>query len=258
MDRANVVKRKGLVPWGVQEIASLPRGPHLSFCMHGPHVSWTAVLVFALPSSAFWTAPSDRSHVRAALALPEAPARRALAEAGNRTTGADWRSFAARARAERSARRAILFVHVSKSGGTSLCQAATRGEGCHDVATIEAMGLERCARGPAPNVTDQGLAFGLNCWSRRLGDGPIWKYSTSTNNNYGKKGDGRRTCAARLAYVGSVRANLLALESYAPGLDAQAFATASDGASGAPRPAVAARLALSAPAFDARDGLVAY
>ena len=61
--------------------------------------------------------------------------------------------------------------------------------------------------------------------------------------------------APRLAYIGSVRANLLALESYAPGLDAQAFATASDGASGAPRPAVAARLALSAPAFDARDAV---
>ena len=237
---------RGLAGWiGRSSAAAMPR-----------RRLWETVLVFALaqPSSAFWTAPSDRSHVRAALALPEAPARRALAEAGNRTTGADWRSFAARSRAERSARRAILFVHVSKSGGTSLCMAATRGAGCHDVATIEATGLERCARGPAPNVTgDKGaaFAFGLNCWSRWLGDGPIWKYSTSTNNNYGKKGDGRRTCAARLAYVGSVRANLLALESYAPGLDARAFAAAS----GAPPPAVAARLALSAPSFDARDAV---
>ena len=72
------------------------------------------------PSSAFWTAPSDRSHVRAALALPEGPAtRRALARGGQPHDGRRL-AVVRRAREGRAigARRAILFVHVSKSGGT--------------------------------------------------------------------------------------------------------------------------------------------
>eukprot|EP00966_Prymnesium_polylepis_P012942 298027-Prymnesium_polylepis.1 len=80
----------------------------------------------------------------------DAPARRALANRG--ASPSEWRAFAACLVDRIRKRRTILFLHVSKAGGTSLCRAA-EWQGCVSASFGSAMG---------------------GCWAGRFDDGPRW------------------------------------------------------------------------------------
>ena len=81
---------------------------------------------------------------------------------------------------QRASRRATMLMHVSKSGGTSVCSLASRQPHCRDVATAERHPDNRtctartCRRHHRAALARPGGPVGSNCWSAHMDDGPRW------------------------------------------------------------------------------------
>ena len=133
------------------------------------------------------------------------PARRALAEAGV-VQEAPWQAMALCM--SRRDPDAVFLLHVSKSGGSSVCTWADASR-CLDAASAE--GVRTLREG--------------NCWSRTFDDGPhwfgnmpganfedLWAYDRPSKESQ-RGGD---TCAERVAWARSQRVTFFAVESYMP------------------------------------------
>ena len=123
--------------------------------------------------------------------LCSAVARRRLAEDSLRTGRSDARAWAAVGGCldRRRAGAPVWFLHVSKSGGSSLCAAAAAA-GCHDAGRAEG---------------------GRNgCWSRELGDGPDWMVVPMARTRHNV------SCAERLAHCRRRGIDFLAREAELP------------------------------------------
>ena len=120
-------------------------------------------------------------------------ARRALA-ARTDAFPADWRRLGKCMVESRAARPVVMFVHVSKSGGTSVCQDA-RSDGCS---------------------TD-----GNNCWVIELDDGPSWISPEAVSRPFlftdvpsMRKSWDVASCADRLQFSVNRGLNFVAVENY--------------------------------------------
>lgn len=112
-----------------------------------------------------------------------------------------------------------MLMHLSKSGGTSMCQWAERA-GCHDPVYAERPGLVRGGEFGGIEV------MGHNCWSRTLEDGPIWLPKPgSLPQMRGKlavmaaahRRAGAATCAGRESFLRSHGLDFFAVEAPAWG-----------------------------------------
>ena len=113
-----------------------------------------------------------------------------------------------------AARNAILVLHISKSGGTSMCE-TSRLEGCSNG-----------DGGDTPTTTaipgDDGGGVFTNCNDPRLDDGPHWlatspdaSYHTNLDNFPSRRRDlGVSTCAQRRDWAAAHRMNYMQIENY--------------------------------------------
>ena len=130
---------------------------------------------------------------RAKIATCGVHARRALAEQKD-VGAAAWQKLGRCLEAYRHARPGILFVHISKSGGTSMCQRARR-EGC--------------------------TSYGNNCWMVGLDDGPNWIDPAVVEPSFlltaipsQRRARHVATCQQRLAFAVSRGINFVAIENF--------------------------------------------
>jgi len=130
---------------------------------------------------------------RAMIATCGVHARRALAEQKD-VGAAAWQKLGRCLEAYRHARPGILFVHISKSGGTSMCQRARR-EGC--------------------------ASKGNNCWVVGLDDGPNWIDPAVVEPPFlftampsQRRARDVATCQQRLAFAVSRGINFVAIENF--------------------------------------------
>ena len=158
--------------------------------------------VFVLSSHNDTPLPSSLTASASAASVCDAPARRQLAATGGDSSA--WRALGRCMAAD--AREAILFLHVSKSGGTGLCSLAQ---------------LEHCTIDGNQREVGANAIYG-NCWAPELDDGPHWltyypdaAFHTDFDNMPSTRAaSGVATCAGRRDWAAAHGSNFMMDENF--------------------------------------------